>query len=93
MLACVCIGSHVRVRAFGTERDLEALRDLLSGVLEEARAGCAQLAEHVARFPQQVDDLVGEERAIAGEAMVCGGWARRRAPDGHVIDSTMGDTN
>lgn len=69
LVACVCTGAHVRVRAFGAERDLEALREQMSAVLEEVRVGRAQLVERVARFPHQD---VGEERAIAGGAVVCG---------------------
>jgi len=62
---------RVHVGAFVTERGLEALQEQLVGMLEEARAGHVHLLERVARFPQQADDLLGEERAIAGEAVVC----------------------
>lgn len=62
----------MRLRDFGAERGLEALLEQLSAVLEDARAGHAQLAERVAWFPQHVDDLFGEERAISDEAVVCG---------------------
>jgi len=71
-VTCMCHDAHVRVQAFDTKQGLEALQEQLLGALEEACAGRTQLAEHVARFPQQVDELLGEERAIAGEAVVCG---------------------
>jgi len=54
-----------------TGRELEALREALGGAMETVRLARVQLEERVARFPQRVDDLIDEERAIAREALVC----------------------